>query len=85
MYKIIHGHIEMNELFTFSTHGLTRGHNFKIEKPIVNNNARAFSFSCRRIDCWNSLPEHVINLQSIKAFRSGLQQVNLSKFLSIEM
>jgi hypothetical protein len=84
MYKIINGHLEADGLFAFSVHGLTRGHNQKLEKPLCNNNARAFSLSCRQIDCWNYLPEHVVNSQSVNSFKAGLDCINFTKFLTIE-
>jgi len=38
---------------------------FKVFKTHCINNARSFSFACRRTNCWNSLPNHVRSAQSL--------------------
>ena len=85
MYKIIYGFIdvESTDFFEFSTDNRTRGHNLKIVKPVCNNNARAFSFACRRINCWNSLAEHIVNSKSIAVFKHCIDYVNFNNYLYI--
>ena len=85
MYKIINNLIDVNtaDLFEFSTDIRTRGHNLKIVKPVCNNNARAFSFACRRINSWNSLPEHVVTCKTVAHFKHSLDYVNFNNYLYI--
>jgi len=85
LFKIINGFIDVDvsqffELFTYSQ---TRGHNFKLVKPVNNNNARAFSFACRRVDCWNALPADTVHAKSIVVFKHLLDCHNFYKFLLI--
>jgi hypothetical protein len=40
-----------NDFFTLSNETRTRRHGYKLLKPLNNNNARSFSFSCRSVDC----------------------------------
>ena len=83
MFKILNNlvGVDFNDFFSLSIVTKTRGHRFKLNKPLCSVNARSFSFSCRRINCWNSLPEQLINSESIALFKSRLDTVNLSKHL----
>ena len=85
IYKMFHGlmDVRVNEFFQVQTANITRGHNYKIIKPVCNNNARQFSFSCRRINCWNSLTQTIVNAHSVAAFKHYLNSVNFSKYLYV--
>jgi hypothetical protein len=82
MYKLVS--IDFNEFFGLSDYQCTRGHNIKLIKPICCNNARQFSFACRRIDAWNFLPESIVNTQSVISFKRVLKFVDFNKFLLIK-
>ena len=84
MYKVFNNLLVLNvsEFFEFN-HVNTRGHNFKLIKPICNNNARAFTFACRRIDCWNCLPAYIVNIKSLSLFKEQLNNLNFSPYLFI--
>ena len=83
MFKILNNliDIDFHSFFSLSTVANTRGHRFKLTKPVCNSNIRLFSFSCRRIDCWNSLPDNLVNCKSLHEFKSRLNSVNFSKHL----
>ena len=49
----------------------TRGHSLKLYKERVNKDVLKFSFGNRVIDQWNSLPEDIINTNSINSFKIG--------------
>jgi len=85
VFKIINNLvcIDFNEFFMLHNYTWTRGHNLKLVKPICNNNARQFSFACRCINAWNSLPTYVVNANSILCFKRMLSNINFSKFLLI--
>ena len=85
MFKILNNLVDkdFSDFFSLSKVTNTRGHRFKLNKPLSRVNARLFSFSCRRIDCWNSLPDNLINSESIALFKSRLNTVNLSKHLIV--
>jgi len=83
MYKAFNGLLVLNisEFFELN-HVYTRGHKLKVIKPSCINNARAFSFACRRVDCWNSLPADILTL-SLSLFKVKLNCINFSKYLFI--
>ena len=83
MYKVFNGLMVLNisEFFEYN-HANTRGHSFKVIKPSCINNARSFSFACRRVDCWNSLPADVVKM-SLSMFKHNLNYINFSKYLFI--
>jgi hypothetical protein len=85
MYKVFNGLLDLSivNFFEFSNHNRTRGHAFKLVKPVCENNARAFSFACRRISCWNSLPVDVVLIKSLSLFKEKLNYINFSKYLFI--
>lgn len=60
----------------------TRGHSLKIKKPRANTNIKLYSFSHRCINNWNSLPEEVIQSETLNGFKSGLE--NHWKLLDIK-
>jgi len=49
LFKITYNLVAL-DFFCLTNYTSTRGHNYKLVKPICNNNARQFSFACRRID-----------------------------------
>ena len=58
--------------FTLTPVNNTRGHSAKVLKNRCSLDLRRFFFSERVVDRWNSLPQHVIDLGSINAFKNGL-------------
>lgn len=86
LYKIVHKLvcIEFSDLFALNNFNCTRGHAYKLSKPVCNNNSRQFSFACRRIDVWNSLPDYVVLCTSLNSFKHCINNVNFSKYLIIK-
>jgi len=85
IFKIIHNFVDLNidDFFGFTNSNVTRGHEFKLCKPFCNNNARQFSFACRRIDIWNSLPANIVNVPTVNLFKSVLNKVNFNNVLQL--
>ena len=84
MYKILHKlvEIDINELFYFNGPSVTRGHNFKLVKPLCNNNSRLQYFSRRRINCWNNLQYDIVNLTTLSNFKNAIDHVDLTNYLT---
>jgi len=63
LFEITHNLVALDfcRFFGLTNYTSTRDHNYKLVKPICHNNARQFSFACRRIDAWNDLPVTVVN------------------------
>ena len=67
-FKIIHNLVDLNfdDFFVWSHGGVRmRGHNFKLKLKKCNNNLLKFSFANRCVNCWNALPDNVVNSSSI--------------------
>jgi len=74
LLKITHNLVALDfcSFFGLTNYTSTRGHNYKLVKPICNKNARQFSFACRRINTWNDLPVNVVNALSLSSFAEVL-------------
>lgn len=83
MFKILHNviDIDFNEFFTLSNETRTRGHRYKLLPSFNHINARSYSFSCRRVDCWNSLPDSTVESESLNSFKNNLQKLDFTKYL----
>ncbi|KAK3107559.1 hypothetical protein FSP39_017306 [Pinctada imbricata] len=56
------------------SNSITRGHSLKISKQYCRTNVRKFSFSQRIVDCWNALPDNVVNATSVNSFKSQINK-----------
>ena len=81
-YKIINGLCDLNfdEFFTFASSSVTRGHNYKLIKPLSKNNWLLNFYSSRVVSYWNSLPPDVVNASSFTIFVKKLNLVDLDRF-----
>ena len=79
MYKILNGGYDsksckfvrkQNDVVAIP--GRTRGHNDKIYTEVPRRNSRRFTFVCRVVDPWNSLPEKVVKSSTINTFKKRL-------------
>ena len=86
IFKIMHNLICINfdDFFALNSFSITRGHEYKLVKPICNNNARQFSFACRRIEIWNDLPADVVSCDTVNAFKMRINKINFNKYLKHE-
>ena len=76
VYQMLHGLINVDASFFFSptTYTFTRGHNFKLFKESFTKFTRANSFSNRIINNWNSLPDYIVNADSLTTFKNLLDK-----------
>ena len=59
----------------------SRGNSFKL---VINNpriDARKYFFSSRVCEPWNSLPDSLVRLNSVKAFKRQLFDIDFNKYL----
>ena len=82
-YKIFNGHVAGGpEAFGLSLMKRpSRGHCMKLHTEHSRVDARKFYFSARITKPWNSLPDSLINADSVRCFKSGVINCNMSKFL----
>ncbi len=52
----------------------TRGHNYKIFKRQARLNARKSSFSQRIVNNWNSLPDNVVQAETVNNSKADLTE-----------
>ena len=50
----------------------TRGNKYKLQNYSFHYNFRKFSFAARVVNVWNSLPDHVVDVNSLKQFETRL-------------
>jgi hypothetical protein len=83
IFKILRNYVDVNiaDFFAISETVQTRGHSLKLYKPSCKLNVRSFSFSCRRIDCWNFLPDNIVMATSVAIFKQQLNNIIFDKFL----
>ena len=80
-FKCLHSQVAVDqELFCFKTDCQTRG-DFKVFKTHCSNNARSVSFTCRRTNCWNSLPNHLRSAQSLYLFKHLINSCDFTAYL----
>ena len=74
VWKIFHGECGIcpGEIFTLAPSLGTRGHRYKILPSHCSLESRRRFFSLRCVNQWNSLPDHVVALESISSFKSAL-------------
>ena len=53
----------------------TRGNSFKLKFESSEYNLRKYSFTVRVVKVWNSLPDTLVNVESVYAFENGLDNV----------
>ena len=83
-YKVLHNCVDLDksDFFNFAQNDYnTRGHNLKLKKFSFSNNCLENTFSNRCINCWNWLPNDVVNCSSISSFRAKLKIIDFSDFL----
>ena len=75
VYQLLNGNMRMDPAHFISLYPgdiPTRGHSMKLKKPTANKAIRQWCFSRPIVDLWNSLPEAVINAQSVNDFKKEL-------------
>ena len=79
IFEIFHQLIDL-EVHTFFDISIsnTRGHNLKIKRFSVNDKGN--EFSNRSANVWNSLPDAIVNCNSLSQFKYKLKSCNIYKY-----
>jgi exonuclease III len=82
-FSILHNLTKVNPTTFFRIRGncYTRGHPLKLIVNKAKKDCRKYFFSNRVVPIWNSLPSELVLSASLSAFRRGLEEVDLGKFL----
>ncbi len=74
-YKIITGKYDpaaCEGFLVLATDTRTRGHRYKLKTRTSRKNFRLYSFACRVVKMWNSLPDDVVAADTIRGFEQQL-------------
>jgi hypothetical protein len=76
VFKLIKGFDKLDyaHFFQLVLNNRTRGHSYKLVKLRSNTNIRSNFFSQRVINSWNSLPEYVVQAESVNSFKNRLDK-----------
>lgn len=78
MYKGWSG-LNFDDYF-IKNNGQLRGHNAKLFKKRFNTNIGKYNFSNRVVDTWNSLPQSIIESNSLNMFKNGIDKILKGKW-----
>ena len=81
VFKIIKGFdkVNSNNFFQIKSDSKTRGHKYKMEKKRSRLEIRKNFFSQRIVNEWNSLPDYVIEAESINSFKNRYDEFTTKK------
>ena len=81
-YKMLHGlvDIDCSMFFKLADSSVTRGHQFKLCKPLCPSAFIASTFWYRVVNTWNALPANIVSATSLTMFKARLNGLDLSKF-----
>ena len=69
-YSSVSRHLSWDAQQTIST----RGHDYKLLNKSFHYDIRKYSFSCRVVNVWNSLPQHVVEASNTNIFKTRLDK-----------
>jgi hypothetical protein len=58
-----------------NTRGITRGHQFKLEKQYCRTSLRQHFFSNRIIDTWNALDNDTVTVSTLNCFKNRIDLI----------
>jgi len=76
VFKAVHRYYDVCAALklNFNTLSTTRGNKYKLQYSACHYNLRKFSFCSRVVDIWNSLPDSVIDADTLNIFKSRLDK-----------
>ncbi len=82
LYKLLHGHfdIDISTFFRFKQTS-TRGNSWALVRNHFKTDVKKFSFAQRIVNVWNYLPNDIVNLTTVPAFKKSLHGIDFSRFL----
>jgi len=75
VYKIIHDIYDRSAALELPRNiSSTRGNKYKLQNHSFHYNFRKFSVAAWVVNVWNSLPDHVVDVNSLKQFETRLDK-----------
>jgi len=78
VYKIFHGLTQstLSNNLKLQQFTNTRGHPYKLAKRLCSHDIYKYFFTNRIVDLWNSLPNEVVSIRSLRAFRCRVSRLS---------
>jgi hypothetical protein len=85
-FKLLHGLVDVNtnDFVVLSHNNNLRGNQYKLVKPIATSTRDANFFSNRIVNIWNSLPNSVVNADTVSCFCRRLNLTDIERFFKLE-
>jgi len=77
IFKIIRGHYDpkcIPQFIQYDENSITRGHEYRLKRPMSKTNLGQGRFMSRVISDWNALPEQVVTSSTVNAFKNQLDE-----------
>ena len=76
VFKIVHEYYDVCAAvkLNFNTLSTTRENKYKLQKSASSYNLRKFSFCSRVVNIWNSLPDSVVDADTLNTFKNRLDK-----------
>jgi len=76
VFKIIQNYYDTRASinFNFNHVSSTRGNKFKLQKEMCRYDIRKYSLCYRVVNVWNSLPDYVVEADSVNSFKNRLDK-----------
>ena len=75
-FKMVHKYYDVCVAvkLNFNTLSTTTGNKYKLQKSASHYNLRKFSFCSRVVNTWNSLPDSVVDADTLNTFKNRLDK-----------
>jgi len=75
-FKMVHKYYDVcaTVKLNFNTLSTTMGNKYKLQKSASHYNLRKFSFCSRVVNTWNSLPDSVVDADTLNTFKNRLDK-----------
>jgi len=76
VFRIVHNYYNSKAAvkLNFNASNTTRGNMHKLQKFMCDYNIRQYSFCARVVNIWNSLPNEVVEADTVNAFKYRLDK-----------
>jgi hypothetical protein len=83
-FALLHGLVkyDFEKFFEIRLDKRTRGHPLKLVVSSFKTDCRKHFFANRVVKIWNDLPGELVMLSSLNSFKRGLQQCDLTRYIS---
>ena len=82
VFKMVHKYYDVCSAvkLNFNTLSTTRGNKYKLHKSASHYKLRKFSFCSRVVNIWNSLPDSVVDADTLNTFKNRLDKHWLDQY-----